>query len=113
MTWLLALVASTLRGGLRWAVAGKMSNLSAVVALLSLSAVTYNSQSPDKAVVGSQLTGHVSVTSARIASLTSLASTAEATLLSAIATLVSTKSTLSTVSGLWAVTGNVANLGAL
>jgi hypothetical protein len=40
VTGLLALVASTLRGGLGWAVAGEMTDFATVVALLSLSAVT-------------------------------------------------------------------------
>ena len=40
VTWLLALVASTLRRGLGWAVTGEMSDLTAVVALLALGAVT-------------------------------------------------------------------------
>ena len=40
VSWLLALVASTLRRGLGWTVAGEMSNLATVVALLSLGAVT-------------------------------------------------------------------------
>lgn len=40
VTWLLALVAGTLVGGLGWAVAGKMADLTAVVALLALGAVT-------------------------------------------------------------------------
>lgn len=40
VSWLLALVASTLVAGLRWAISAQMSNLSTVVALLSLGAVT-------------------------------------------------------------------------
>lgn len=40
MAGLLALVASSLGRGLRWAVAGEMSNFATVVALLALSAVT-------------------------------------------------------------------------
>jgi hypothetical protein len=38
---LLALVASSLAGGLRWAVSGEMSDFTAVVALLALGAVTW------------------------------------------------------------------------
>ena len=41
VTGLLALVASSLTGGLGWAVAGEMANLATVVALLTLGAVTY------------------------------------------------------------------------
>ena len=40
VTGLLALVASSLRRGLGWAVAGKMSDFTTVVALLTLGAVT-------------------------------------------------------------------------
>jgi hypothetical protein len=40
VTWLLALVASALAGGLGWAVTGKVTDLTAVVALLTLGAVT-------------------------------------------------------------------------
>jgi hypothetical protein len=40
VTWLLALVASALAGGFGWAVSGEMSDLTAVVALLALGAVT-------------------------------------------------------------------------
>lgn len=43
VTWLLALVASSLRGGLGWAVSGEMSDFATVVALLTLGAVTYAS----------------------------------------------------------------------
>jgi len=41
VTRLLALVASTLAGSLGWAVTRKMTDLTAVVALLALSAVAY------------------------------------------------------------------------
>lgn len=41
VTRLLALVASALAGGLGWAVTGEMADLAAVVALLTLGAVTY------------------------------------------------------------------------
>ncbi len=94
VSWLTALVAGALGRGLGWAVTAQVASLAAVVALLSLGAVA----------------GHVSNTAARVASLLALTETALSTvwLLSETGVLVSTLGT-----GLWAVTGDVSNLGAL
>lgn len=95
VSWLAALVAGALRGSLGWAVAGEMANLTAVVALLSVGAVA----------------GHVSNTAAGVAVLWAgvLVSTLlTVLLLSVTSVLVSTLG-----SGLWAVTGDVSDLGAL
>lgn len=92
VSWLAALVAGALGGGLGWAVAGKVANLTAVVALLSVGAVA----------------GHVSKTTAGVAVLLALLSVAAVLLLAVTVVLVSTLGT-----GLWAVTGDVADLGAL
>lgn len=96
VSWLAALVAGALGGGLGWAVAGEMADLTAVVALLSVGAVA----------------GHVSDTAAGVAVLWAgvLVSTLSTVLLllSVTGVLVSTLG-----SGLWAVTGDVSDLGAL
>jgi len=93
MSWLSALVASALGGGLRWAVAAQVAGLAAVVALLSLGAVAR----------------HVADTTAGVAGLLAL---------STVTTAVTGSTTVAgilvtTSSSLWAVAGDVADLGAL
>lgn len=91
VSWLAALVAGALGRGLGWAVTGEVADLTAVVALLSVGAVA----------------GHVSNTAARVAVLW-----ASTVLLVAVGLLsVVVETTLGT--GLWAVAGNVSDLGAL
>lgn len=92
---LLALVASTLGRSLRRAVAGKVANFSAVVALLALGAVTR----------------HVTVSTTGVASLSSVA-TAVAVAATVCATISTTLLTC-VASSLGAIAGNVTNLGAL
>jgi len=91
VTGLLALIASSLGGSLGGAIAGEMSDFAAVVALLALGAVAR----------------HVSVTTARVASLSTTSSTV-ATSTTSISALVSAECTVST--GLWAVTSDVSDL---
>jgi len=93
VAWLLALVAGSLGRGLGWTVSGQMTNLATVVAFLALGTIT----------------GHVSVTTARVASLSTVVATVTTT------TAVSTISIATVVitTSLWAVTGNVSNFRAL
>lgn len=90
VSWLSALVAGALSRGLRWAVPAQVAGLAAVVALLALSAVA----------------GHVSNATARVAGL--LATAIAATTVSA-----ATVASVLVATSLWAVAGNVSNLGAL
>ena len=92
VTWLAALVAGALRGGLGWAVTAQMTGLATVVALLALGAVA----------------GHMSNAAAGVAGLLALTAVATVGLLAAVAAVVVTTGT-----GLWAVAGNVSDLGAL
>lgn len=96
VSWLLALIASALAGGLRWAVTAQVANLSAVVALLALRAVAR----------------HVAVTSAGVAGLSTLVSAVSTSTSTTTVALVETSSGLVSTS-LWAVTGDVADLRAL
>ena len=98
VSWLAALVAGALSGGLGWAVAGEMADLTAVVALLSVGAVA----------------GHVSETTAGVAVLWALLLSVTELLLLSTLLLAVTGVLVSTLgSGLWAVTGDVSDLGAL
>jgi len=102
MARLLALVAGSLGGGLRWAVSGEMTDLTAVVAFLALSAVA----------------GHVAVAAARVAGLASLTTTtaavaSSATTISSALTAKSASATATATIGatsLWAVTSDVTDL---
>lgn len=89
VSWLSALVASALGGGLRWAVTAQVAGLAAVVALLSLGAVAR----------------HVADATARVAGLLALSTVATAVAATVAGILVTTS--------LWAVAGDVADLGAL
>lgn len=92
VSWLSALVAGALSRGLGWAVSAQVTGLAAVVALLSLGAVA----------------GHVADATARVAGL--LATTVS-TGTAAVAT--TTVAGILVTTGLWAVAGNVSDLGAL
>lgn len=94
VTWLLALVASALARSLRRAVTAQVSNLSTVIAFLALGAVS----------------GHVSIATARVTSLSALTTT-EASATAAVSTTLIVATTVAT--GLRAVAGNVSDLGAL
>jgi hypothetical protein len=89
VSWLSALVASALGGGLGWAVSAQVAGLAAVVTLLSLGAVAR----------------HMADTTARVAGLLALSTVTTAVTTTVAGVLVATS--------LWAVAGDVADLGAL
>jgi len=89
-----------------------MSNLAAVVALLSLGAVTYMGSGRVLGKGGNEHTGHVTVSSTGVASLSSL-STTVSTSTSASVSALSSAETATVATSLWAVAGNVTDLGAL
>lgn len=115
MAGLLALVAHTLAGRLRRAVARKMADFAAVVALLALGAVTCpKSVSNTLNCWEWQLTAHVSETAARVAGLPATRSVpaAEAATASAVATTAAAvPATIAAALG--AVTRNMADLTTL
>lgn len=91
-----ALVASALSRGLRWAVSAQVAGLATVVALLALGAVAR----------------HVANATARVAGLLASTETAAGTATVGTATVTSVLVTTGGTS-LWAVAGNVSDLGAL
>lgn len=92
VTWLLALVASSLAAGLGWAISGQVTDLTAIVALLALGTIT----------------AHVSIASAAVASLSTTLAATEST--ATVSALLTAESAAAIATSLRAVASNVTDL---